>query len=467
MTGFSPNDRVTGALVAHVVASRYESLAPTTIRAAKTFIVDSLSVGLAGTRLPTTLTLHALARTWGAGTDARVWGTGERVTASAAAFLNSYQIHNQEWDCLHEAAVVHPMAVVLATLVAYAEAAPRAQRLSGRDLLVGCSVAVDVAAAIGAAATNRLRFFRPAMCGALGATAGIAAMRHYDAARTADALGLCYSQLSGTMQAHLEGSPVLPMQIGFNARAVLNAVWLAEHGVQGPRDFLEGEHGYFALIDTAWRPETLLAHLQQPQIAQLSHKPFPSGRATHGGIDGALALQAQHGFAAHHVQAVRVLAPPLVLQLVDRPSSPTMAPSYARLCLPYVVATALLTGDVGVEDFEPDAIASPERQALARCVRLVPNDNSSLNALAPQRVEIDLADGRTVYLDLPAVLGAPQRPLTEAQQIAKARRAIGSARVPLSPAAIDELLAVVSRLEAVDDVAALVDRLVVTPEATR
>ena len=50
------------------------------------------------------------------GDEATVWVTGERVSAQAAAMVNAYQIHCLEYDCVHEGAVVHPMATVLSTI---------------------------------------------------------------------------------------------------------------------------------------------------------------------------------------------------------------------------------------------------------------------------------------------------------------------------------------------------------------
>ena len=448
---------ITDALVEHVTRERFESLPPAAIEAARTFILDSLGVALSGTRVALVADLKAVAAEWGSGDACRIWGTGERVPAASAAFINGYQIHNQEWDCVHEPAVVHPMAVVLATLLAWAEARGG---VSGRELILGCSVAVDVATTIGSAARNTLRFFRPAMCGALGATAGIAAMLHLDAATTRSALGIAYSQLSGTMQAHVEGSPVLPMQIGFNTRAALVAIDLARRGITGPGNFLEGPFGYFALIDHDWDPAPFAGFGRVHRMAELSHKPFPSGRATHGGVDGALSLQLEHGFAHEDIVAIRVWAPPLVIQLVDRPPSPQMAASYARLCLPYVAATALLRGTVSVADFEPAALRDPARQALAARISVHHDGNPSLNALAPQRVEVDLKSGQTWSMHLPSVLGAPGRPLGRERHLAKFRLAAASGLQPLPPARIEALIALVDRLEALTDVRALVDHLV-------
>jgi 2-methylcitrate dehydratase PrpD len=285
----------------------------------------------------------------------------------------------------------------------------------------------------------------------LGATAGIANMLRLDVETTRSALGLCYSQLSGTMQAHVEGSPMLPLQIGVNTRAALLAIDLATRGVQGPRHFLEGDFGYFTLFDSEWDPSAFDQLGQRQEIEQLSHKPFPSGRATHGGVDGALTLQQALGFSVAEIEELRVYAPPLVVQLVDRPAHSDMLPAYARLCLPYVVATALLTGDVTVGDFDAAALRSPERLTLAHRIRVLRDDNPSLNALAPQRVEVQLRSGHTEQLPLPAVLGAPGRPLTRERHLAKFRRAAAAGVKPLSEQSISKVIQLVDELPAISD----------------
>ena len=98
---------------AHVARTRISDLPADAVLAAKTFILDTFGVGIAGTAGPKASELSAVQSVWGIGDEARVWGTGVRSTATGAAFCNAYQSHCSEFDCVHEAAVAHVMTVVL------------------------------------------------------------------------------------------------------------------------------------------------------------------------------------------------------------------------------------------------------------------------------------------------------------------------------------------------------------------
>lgn len=443
-------------LLAHATGYRRQGPPAAALDRARVYVQDSLGVALSGTRVPSAPEVAAFARGWGAAPEARSWLDGERLPAGSAAFVNGWLIHNQEFDCLHERAVVHPMAVILAALLARADALGG---VGGDALLRACILSVDVAATLGLCARNRLRFFRPAQCGALGAVAGLWLLEDLPQARLASAWGLAYSQLSGTMQAHREGTSMLPLQIGFNARAALDALRLASAGIDGPLDFLEGPQGYFTLFDDDPDFSSLEGLAPGVRMLEISHKPFPSGRATHGALDGVLTLKRQHGFATKDLRSIVVHAPPLVRQLVDRAATASMTPAYARLCLPYVVACALLNDAVNVADFEERALRDPVRLALAQRVSVAADANADLNALAPQRVRVTLEDGTTLDQDLPAVLGSPQRPLTREQHLDKFRAACASARKPRSAASIQALAETVDQLDSLRDVRVLIDRL--------
>lgn len=386
--------------------------------AALRFIADSVAVGLAGSRHPRRTQVLQAAAAWGSGNDATEWISGRRWPAASAALLNAWQIHNQEFDCVHERAVVHPMATILPALVAVGER----ERVEGSSLVSAVVLAVDVAATIGSSQVAPMRFFRPAMCGALGAAVGLAALVRASRTQMADALGIAYSQLAGTMQAHAEGSPTLALQVGLAARAAVTALDLALAGFSGPRDVLEGPFGYYNLFDQPLAPRVAQvqaefeAWARRARIEEVSHKPFPTGRAAHGALDGLRTLVSSHGLRRDDIETVELAAPPLILRLVGRPWRPDMDVNYARLCLPYLVGTWLLEGNVTLDHFDPTALRRGDVEQRARGVTWRPNDCLDPNALAPQTVRVGLRGGPSLQAELPAVLGHPARPLSAQAQ---------------------------------------------------
>ncbi len=85
----------------HVVENDYQALPPSAVAATKTFVLDSIGVGVAGSTAPGIDALIGCAEGWGAGDDCTVWVRGARFPAPTAAMINAYQIHALEFDCIH------------------------------------------------------------------------------------------------------------------------------------------------------------------------------------------------------------------------------------------------------------------------------------------------------------------------------------------------------------------------------
>jgi aconitate decarboxylase len=342
---------------AHALETRFSDLPAAAIERAKVYVLDSLGVGIAGSSVDGGEGLVKVAASWGEA-SVPVWGRALRLSGPAAAFINAWQMHNQEYDCLHEGAVVHAMATTLPAALAAAE-----QRggVTGEELIAAVTVGVDIAAGLGLASRAGFRFFRPGTAGGFGAVAAAARMLGLDQKTLEAAFAWQLAQVSGTMQAHTEGSPILPAQLAFNARAALQSCELATTGLTPAQAVFEGPYGYLALFEGAFDVEPTLQGLGRDwRIAEFSHKPFPAGRATHGGIEGVMALQAQHGFAAADVAKVEIDAPPLIVRLVGRPPRADAGASYLRLCMAYAVARVLKNGAIDMSDFRGDALTDPE-----------------------------------------------------------------------------------------------------------
>src|SRR5262245_10356783 len=114
-------DPIVDKIVAHVERVGEHGVPLAARAAAKAFIADTLAVGVAGRFTPWRDVVFDMLAAIGGKGETTVFGGGERLPVAHAAMLNAYQIHGQEFDCVHEAAVVHPMAAVLPTLLGWAE----------------------------------------------------------------------------------------------------------------------------------------------------------------------------------------------------------------------------------------------------------------------------------------------------------------------------------------------------------
>ena len=448
-TGGELLDRLTGL----AVETAFSDLPPAAVSASQTFLLDSLAVGVAGRTGPWREETLRLALAWGHGGTARILGDGLSVPPATAAFVNAWQMHCLEFDCVHEGAVAHVMSAVVPA--ALAECEQRA--VDGQRLLLALTIGVEVAAVLGVAANAPLRFFRPATVGAFGAAIAVGVLRGFDATDIRRCFGHALGQVAGTMQAHEEGKPTLPLQLGAAARAGLVAADLAQAGVPAPADALEGRYGYLSLFEASSDAKGVASQIGQPwRVTELSHKPYPSGRATHGGIEATLRLGAQ-GVTSGNLRSMRLCAPPLIHQLVIRPARQGMNPNYARLCFPYVGAVALECGRVGLDHFSEQALNQPAPLALAKRFTATLNDASDPAAFVPQTLSAELHDGRCVDVRIDDLLGSPSHPLTSEQQEAKVRTCLAAVFADASRA--QRLIAVAHGLPQATDARTLLDAI--------
>ncbi len=426
--------------------------------AAKTFLHDTLCVGAAGARAPLAVNVLTAARRWGEGSTCGVLGRpGVRLPQPSAAFVNAFQIHAQEFDCVHEPAVVHPMATVGAVILSEADrATSEGEPITGETLLTALVAGVEVAASLGLSTTTPLKFFRPATAGIFGCVAALISLRRLPVDQGVSAFGYALAFASGTMQAHAEGKPALPVQIANAARAAVMAVDLAEAGLPGPEASLEGPFGYLTLFETAHNAAPLTDPAPGFRIAEISWKPFPTGRAAHGGIVALQTLMADHGLTSGDIAQIVYRAPPLIHRLVGRRPSADMAPAWARLCLPWLGAVVLTRGTVGLADFTPERLSDLALLQLADRVLVEADDNPDPAAFTPATLTVSTNDGRSFRHSVTAQLGSPAQPLTHEQHLAKQAACLDFGGLGDNATAVADMI---DRFETLPDAAAILSLL--------
>ncbi|MEQ7156279.1 MmgE/PrpD family protein [Brevundimonas aurifodinae] len=445
-------------LAERALALTWADLDPAARAAARTFLHDTLCVGAAGARAPLADNVLTAARGWGEGTHCGVLGhPGVRLPQPSAAFVNAVQIHAQEFDCVHEPAVVHPMATVGAVILSEADrASAEGKPISGEALLTALVAGAEIAASLGLCATTPLKFFRPATAGIFGCVAALISLRRLSPDQGVSAFGYALAFASGTMQAHAEGKPALPIQIANAARAAVMAADLAEAGLPGPEASIEGPFGYLTLFETAHDLTPLTDPAPGFRIAEVSWKPFPTGRAAHGGIVALQTLMTQHGLSAADVAEAVYRAPPLIPRLVGRRPSPDMAPAWARLCLPWLGAVVLTRGTVGLADFTPEHLSNPALLILAERIRVEADANPDPAAFTPATLTVTTSDGRALTHTVTAQLGSPAQPLTRDQHLAKQAACLDFAGLGANAATLADTI---DRFETLDDASSILSLL--------
>jgi 2-methylcitrate dehydratase PrpD len=431
------------------------------VRAAKTFLVDSFGVALAGSSAPGLAIVRDQLREWGGTPEATVLAFGDRLPAPWAALLNGALIQARDFDDTHHEAVVHVNAGVLPAALAVAETLGG---VSGARFLTALVGGIDVACRIGAAITTPVAFTRTGSLAFFGAAAASASLLGLDARTTREAFGIAYAQAATNMQAVQDGALVKRLHPGFGAKAGIMAARLAARGLTGARLVLEGPYGYLHLYERgAYRRERLLEGLGTTfEVTRLSVKPYPCSLDTHAAIMAALELRARHGLTPEAIERVTVDLPFLCFDAAGKPYEAIQGHRVVEsiLNVSYAVAVALTRGRVDLDDFTDAAVADPAVGALARRIEARVDPGLPEKAFVPVTTRVHLRSGQVIERRVERLLGTPEQPVSEADLLAKFWHCAGYAAVPVPRERLERLLGLIAEVERLPDVRALVACLV-------
>jgi 2-methylcitrate dehydratase PrpD len=376
-------------------------------------IADGFTVALAGTTQPE---LAAFGDTIIAGTAgarpgpglASRWFTGGYLTAAQAAMVNGAAIHAFDFDDTHDAAIVHCMAAILPAAMAGAEAAP-----NPGNVVAAVAAGTELACNLALAKGHYAGWHYTTLCGTLGAALAAAIASGADPGQQADAVGNAYVFACGNKQAVLDSSLMKRLMPGFAAHTGVLAAQAAASGLGGVRNWLTGRYGLAELFYEGDHDFAPLTGGARPRIAELSYKPYPACRFTHGAVEAALHLREQGetpGEVVVHYPDLDRFG--IVCRPYERRGVGVMD---AQFSTAYLVASVLLRGPIDFDSYTAEALADAQVEALAEKVTVVCDlPPQSPDSLGPIEVH---AGGRIERVD--TVLGSPERPMDEADAARK------------------------------------------------
>ena len=461
MAGASTLSEQVAALAAGV---EYNALPAETVRAARFVALDAVGVMLAASGLsPEARAFADMARAMGEGPCA-ILGTGHSASPVMAALANGAMAHALDFEDAFDLSPGHPNASLVPALLALAQMrAAAGDPVDGKRFLAALVAGCELSCRMGLALRQKMEqggWYPPPILAGFGAAAGAAHLLRLTPRQIADALSLilCSVTMPGEIK-YSQRTTIRAIREAFPAQAAVQAALLAQAGVAGFEEPLEGRAGFYALYAGGQcAPEVLLAPLGGSfWIEQLTFKPWPSCRGTHPFIEMALALQAEHGFAAQDIAAIRAGIGPMQVMLAEPPerkAAPDLAID-AKFSVPFCTALALAKGGVGLDSFAPAMLADPAVRALAARVTChVPDGAESWRGDAGM-LQIELANGAVLSAQREAARGAPHNPLAEGEVVDKFVACAARAARPLAEKEARELAARILSLEECSDTGAL------------
>ena len=438
-------------LAQHVCRTGYADLPASAVESARRDILDTFGCMLGGSGSPGIDELFAVISRWGGLAESRVLLRGIRLPAPQAALLNASMGHALDFDdTLDTGGSIHPGVSVLGSVLAVCDS--RRSAVSGRDVLLAVALGLDVSCRIALACTLDRGWHRTAAIGVFGATAAAGKLIGLTPEQMLAAFGIAYSHAAGNRQCILDGALTKRMQAGQAASAGVFSAALAQTGFTGARNIFNGRFGFFELYQpNGYDASVLLRDLGTAFRGEaLSYKPYPCGRPLHAAIDAALMARARLEIERpDDIESVTVEADPAGHsdQFGRGPAKrrPTQVVE-AQFAQPFLIATALVHGKVGIE--EVDGLGDASVLALSDRIAGVARDGRPKRSLS---ITVQKTDGRSVTVEASDPIGSPEKPLTNAQLEAKFRDCARNAARPLSEASLDELLAAIGRLETLPD----------------
>ena len=290
------------------VNTRYEDLPPQVIEVTKKQVLDLLGAAIGGFNKPGPKELRELVLEWGGKEESRIMGTALKVPAPNAAHVNATMVHALDYDDVHEAAVMHPGVIAIPTAMALAE---RKGSLSGKELITIVALGSDIMCRLGLSSTPgrspiEVGWHQTTLFGFMGAAAVAGRTLGLTEEQIVNAMGIAYHQSGGNGQSVKDGALTKRLGPGFSVKGGITSALLAQKGVTGAHNCLEGQWGLYPLY---WRgdydPKGLVADLGKVfEGERVSIKPYPCCRGLHPAIDAALALVKEHDITAENVESI-------------------------------------------------------------------------------------------------------------------------------------------------------------------
>lgn len=473
-----PSAGVTRKLAEHASTLRYEQLPAALVDRIKLCVLDTLGVSIGASTLSEEAKMVAdYVRSFGGTREARILGFGGMAPAAWAVFVNGSLGHMLDYDDVggggHVSIATIPIAFALAE---------KRGGVSGREFIAGVAAGTDIHVRLNQAIdipdwTMAEGWFATQLFGFVSGAATASRLLRLDADRTDHAFGIAYTQMSGSRQMAVGNSTHLrSMQAGFSGHGAVIAAELAQRGIIGSREIVEGRYGIFHNYVRTEHPDwdAIVAGLGTtfPMLEVHGFKVWPACGYTRPTNAATLELRRDHGIAPEDVDTITISGGTGATRLLSEPLELKRRPQLSidgKYSIPFTTAVMMVKGNVTLRDYTDQGLRDPEVLAMADRVAYRADPNAELpvggnSSVSRPTVEVRLKDGRVLSRQVDSVPGDPHNPVGREMLEAKFRDCVSFAVKPLDKHNIDAAIALIRDLENVADVTEVMRLL--TPKDT-
>ncbi len=391
---------------------------------------------------------------------ATIFGNGSTY-APWAALSNGTSAHALDYDDTFLPAVNHAGAALVSSTLALAEE----RKLSGAAVIDAYIVGLETAYWISRGLMRShydIGWHTTSTIGSIGAAAACARLLGLDEKRMAHAISLGVSMASG-MKVQF-GTMAKPLHAGLAAKHGVEAALLAECGVEGRMEALEGPMGFLDLCGgpaaNGW--DAFEQDIGKGPVAieerGLMIKRFPCCASTHRLLDCVLELREEKNIRVEEIEKIETFIG--AGNARNLMYSNPVTELQARFSMQYCVAVALLYGNVTLSDFTPEAVKRDEVRSLFKLTSVTPYDSAdeqkNTDLMKPHRIIITMKSGE-VYdesRDLPK--GTIKYPLSEQDRLNKF---VDCAKHALSESEIHTIREILAKLDSVKNIEELTKKI--------
>ena len=395
-----------------IVDLRFEHLPSNVVATAKRALFDSIGCLLGGIDAAPVRMAEQVVALQGGNPQATAIGMGRKVSCDQAAFLNAMALRYLDYNDYAAMGRPHHASINIAPALAVAEM----QGLSGRDLLLGIVVGYQVQIRLRDAVQGRGREGWDGTSTTVQYSSAAAAgkLLNLDVERLANALAIAGSNAS-TLAEVRRGEELTPAKGAAEPMAARNgtfAALLARAGLSYPLSILEGANGYGKMVTGSLDEAVLRRPPPSFEILKSSIKLWPCVGTAQAPIAAAIEARRQMQ-PGEEISAVTLALSEFAYNQQRVYPDEINTREHADHSVRYLVARALLAGNVTVADFEETEFKNPQTATLLKKI-VLREDRALANDAMGASLEVRLANGRLLRAHVPIPPGDFRNPADEA-----------------------------------------------------